>query len=253
MPQISINIITYNRAQYLEESINSVLKQNFQDWELIIIDDASTDNTSDILKTYTIKDERIKIFKTTSRLSISQVRNLALSHSRGKYIAILDSDDSWSDPEKLTKQYNFLENNPKYILVGSGAILITNTGEEREKILKPSTDEEIRKNFFIKNPIFHSSVMYHREPVISLSSYKEEFTGVEDFDLWLRLGKIGSLYNFPEYLIKYRLHPDNQYKKAPWATIIKTIKVINANRKSYHQGKMIAFKKIFSKLLEYLK
>ena len=130
---ISIIIITRNRAGFISKAIESALGQSFPDWELIIIDDASQDNTGEIIKSYIAKDARIKYFRNDEHLRISKSRNKALSLARGEYVAVLDSDDVWSDRDKLKKQYEFLERNKDYVLVGGGVIVIDEFGKETRR------------------------------------------------------------------------------------------------------------------------
>ena len=131
-PEISIITITYNRAGFISKAIESAKKQSFSNWEMLILDDNSNDNTEIIAKTFTNKDKRIKYYKNSLALGISKNRNLGLSLSRGKYIAILDSDDYWIDKDKLQKQFDFLENNPDYVLIGSNIRIV----DEKDNFIK---------------------------------------------------------------------------------------------------------------------
>lgn len=249
---ISVIIVTHNREKLLTKAVDSVLRQKFFNFELIIIDDASSDDTEGVVKKYQ-NDERIKYIKIAKANSISQVRNSAWPYVNGKYVAILDSDDIWCDDLKLEKQFEFLENNPEFVLVGSGAILINDQGEKKEKVIKPSSDEEIKKDFLVKNPFFHSSVLYRYDDVKKIGGYDEKIRFGEDFDLWLRLGKEGKLYNFPDAFIEYRVHEDNEAKKHFGGAIFDVFKVIKKNRKGYGVGRGVFFKKIFGKFSEYFK
>ncbi|KKT73909.1 MAG: Glycosyl transferase family 2, partial [Microgenomates group bacterium GW2011_GWA2_44_7] len=127
---ISIITITRNRAGFISEAIESALEQSFPDWELIVIDDASEDNTREIVEEYIVRDSRIKYFRNDEHLRISKSRNKALSLALGEYVAVLDSDDVWSDRDKLKKQYGFLEGNKDYVLIGGGVIVIDEYGKE---------------------------------------------------------------------------------------------------------------------------
>ena len=249
---ISVIIITHNREKFLPFAIESVLRQKFSDFELIIIDDASTDNTEELVKKY-LSDSRVRYIKIPKANSIAQVRNSAWPYVRGKYIAVLDSDDIWIDDLKFTKQFEYLENNPEVIAVGSGAILINDNGEETNRIIKPITDAEIKKDFLVKNPFFHSSVMYRHNGIKEVGGYDETIRFGEDLDLLLRLGKIGKMYNFPEMMIKYRVHKDNESSKHFFGAIFDVFRIIACNRKQYGFGLSIFFKKIFGKGSEYLK
>ena len=247
---ISVIIVTHNRERLLTGAIDSVLRQKFSDFELVIIDDASTDNTGEVVKKYLV-DKRVKYKKVAKCHSIAQVRNSAWPYVSGKYIAILDSDDIWCDDSKLNKQFEFLENNINVVLVGGGAIMINEQGEEINRVFEPVSDNDIKKDFFIKNPFFHSSVMYRLDTVKQLGGYDEKVNYGEDFDLWLRMGKIGQLHNIPDIFIKYRVHKDNEPNKHFFQAIIDTLKVIKRNRKDYGLSLSIYFKKIYRKFFEY--
>lgn len=250
--EISIIIITHNRENFLPTAIESVLGQKFSNFELIIIDDASTDNTENVVKKY-LEDKRVKYVKISKANSISEVRNSAWPYVNGKYIAVLDSDDIWVDDLKLTKQFDYLESHPEVIAVGSGAILINDHGEEVNRVVKPITDMEIRKDFLTKNPFFHSSVMYRYEAIKKIGGYDKKIKFGEDLDLLLRLGKIGEMYNFSDTMIKYRVHNGNEASKHFIGAILDVFRVIAKNRKKYGAGWSVFFKKIFGKSSEYLK
>lgn len=249
---ISVIIVTYNRSKLLIKAIDSVLNQKFTEFELIIIDDASNDDTEEVIKIY-LGDKRVRYIKNEKGNSIAQVRNYAWQYVHGEYIAVLDSDDIWCNDLKLTMQYEYLKNHPEVVLIGGGSILINEKGEELSRIMNPVNDEEIRKDFMVKNPICHSTVMYRYDAVKKLGGYDEKIKYGEDLDLWLRMGKIGKLHNLPEYLIKYRVHHDNESSKHFWEAIFDVLKVIGKNRKEYGVGWIIYFKKIIQKFMEYYK
>ena len=206
---ISIIIITHNRAGFISEAIESALGQSFSDRELIIIDDASSYNTREIVESYASEDERIKYFKNNEHLHISKSRNKGLSLASGKYIAILDSDDVWCDKDKLKKQYQFLEKHNDYALVGGGVIVIDEKGKEIKRYLNPYADDKIRKQILVKNPFAHSSVMYVRDFIKEIGGYNEDLSGIEDYDLWLRIGIEWKFFNLNDYVLKYRVHGSN--------------------------------------------
>lgn len=199
---------TYNRGAYLGVAIDSVLAQDFTDWELIIVDDGSTDNTSDILLPY-LDDPRIKYFKNEKNLGICVTRNIALKKSSGKYVAVLDSDDVWLATDKLNQQVNFLDLNHEHALVGTGVVVIDKEGKEIKRYFNPEKNTTIKNNLLIKNCLAHSSVMYRREIALSLDSYPSNLNGIEDYDLWLRLGIKYKLHNLSRYDLGYRKHPGN--------------------------------------------
>lgn len=208
-PKISIITITYNRARFLPEAIESVLAQSFTDWELLIIDDASTDDTSEVAGRYASIDQRIKYYKNQENLKISRSRNRGLELSKGDYVAVLDSDDIWRDKDKLQKQYDYLVGHPACGLIGGGVVVIDERGKEMRRYLNEQGDESIRKKLLIKNQFAQSSVMYPRQAVLDLGKYDVELSGIEDYDLWMRVGAKYELANLDSYVLSYRLHGGN--------------------------------------------
>ncbi|MFA5000607.1 MAG: glycosyltransferase family 2 protein [Candidatus Paceibacterota bacterium] len=206
--KVSVNIITYNRANFIAQTIESVLAQSFTHWEIIIVDDGSTDQTEEIVKKY-LTDARIRYFKNERNLGICASRNRALQESRGKYVAILDSDDIWNSPDKLKKQIDFLDDHPNYVAVGTGVIVIDQNNQERKRYLNPEQDGQIRVQILAKNPFAHSSILYRRDIARSVNGYHPNLNGIEDYDLWLKLGQKGKLHNLPSYDLNYRQHGSN--------------------------------------------
>ncbi|MCF6276338.1 MAG: glycosyltransferase [Candidatus Magasanikbacteria bacterium] len=206
--KISIIMINYNRTEYIKEAIQSVLDQSLKDWELVIVDDGSTDSSENIIKSFSEKDDRIVYFKNEENLGIVYSRNKTLKNSKADLVAVLDSDDIWVDNFKLEKQVGKFKENKNLVLVGGGVIEIDKNGKEKKRYLNPNSDEKIRKNILFKNPFAHSSVMFKKSIVEGVGGYNNLEIG-EDYDLWLRLGKEGKFLNLDDYLVKYRVHSKN--------------------------------------------
>lgn len=232
MPKVSINMITYNRAKFLSEAIESVLLQSFQDWELIIVDDNSIDNTEELIKKYQKNDERIKYFKNEVNLGIVKSRNKALENSQGKHIAVLDSDDVWCDEDKLNKQSEILENED-YVLVGGGVIEIDQNGVEKRRYLNSENNEEIKKKFLYRNPFAHSSVMFKKSLALEFGGYNQDFMIGEDYNLFLRLGLKNKILNLGEYIVKYRVHSQNECSKKKLESLKCNLKIIKQYKGKY--------------------
>ena len=196
----------YNGAKWIEKAILSVLAQSFADFEFIIIDDGSSDDTGEIVTPFTKYDKRIKYIKNEHNLGVQKTRNIALSIVLGEYIAEIDQDDEWIDKDKLKKQIEFLENNQDYVLVGTGVIVIDEGGSEIARYFMPETDLEIRKKILRANCFIHSSVLYRTKSVKEISGYTVTKMS-EDHDLWLRLGRVGKFMNFQEYSVQYCFSP----------------------------------------------
>ncbi len=200
-PLISVIMPVYNAALYLHEAIESILNQDFDNFEFIIINDGSTDESESIILSYI--DLRIKYVKNETNLKLIATLNKGLSIARGKYIARMDADDV-SLPQRFEKQVEFLNQNPEFGLVGSNAKII---GQEESDISYPITDDDIKFSFIFFNPFIHSSVMI-RKSVLDINglTYDSSKLHVEDYDLWIKLLSFSKGGNIKENLVNYRKH-----------------------------------------------
>lgn len=190
----------YNCELYIKEAVESILNQTFIDFEFLIIDDASTDQTLSIIKNY--KDPRIKLIEKPINTGLTNSLNMGLSIAKGKYIARMDGDDI-SLPERFAKQVAFLDNNTDYVLCGSiYSILVTN-----EIINLPENNDVIKLSLLETCCIAHPSVMMRK---LILDEYAIEYDlskeTAEDYDMWVRLASKGNFHNLQEVLLKYRVH-----------------------------------------------
>ena len=201
---VSVVLPTYNRAHLLPRAIKSVLNQTFQDFELIIVDDGSTDNTKEVVENFQKKDNRIKYIRNEENLGIQKTLNKGIGMSEGKYIARIDDDDEWIDNNKLKNQVDFLELNQDHVLVGTGAVVVDSNGIDLYKFHNPINDENIRNIILGKNCFLHPSVVFKKESFLAVGGYDESSVvrHIEDYDLWLRLGMIGKMANLSIYGIK---------------------------------------------------
>ncbi|HUX35796.1 MAG TPA: glycosyltransferase family 2 protein [Candidatus Paceibacterota bacterium] len=227
MLKVSILMATYNRAGLIDSAVESAQKQSFKDWELIIADDGSVDNTKEVVSKLLEKDSRIIYTRSEVNQGISKNYNRGLRLAKGEYVAMLDDDDPWCDPEKLEKQIKFLDKNPEYVGCGGGMIVIDGKGKparlasesvagrEIYRYLKPETDEAIRNKMLFGNPMANSTTMFRRSAGEKVGWYDESTRYSGDRDFWLKMGLIGKLYNAPEYFSYYLLANDNtSVKKA---------------------------------------
>ena len=159
-PLVTIITASYNSSQYLSASIESALAQTYKNWELIILDDASADNTETLAIEYIKKDSRIQYFRQSKNLGIAGNRNTGFEKARGKYLAILDSDDMWIDPEKLEKQVSFLEKNPEYGLIGTWAKKVDGNGKDIGNMSFFADDKNIRKHILRRHQFVDSSSVF---------------------------------------------------------------------------------------------
>ncbi len=199
--QISVLMPAYNAAKYIEEAINSVLNQTFIDFEFLIIDDGSTDNTADIIKEYS--DSRIKLVQNEENKGLIFTLNKGLDLAQGKYIARMDADDI-SKPQRLQKQFDFLEANPNVDILGTAFNFLDTIYE----IHHPEYNEDIRIKLLDDNAFAHPTVMMRTESLRKNDLYyKSEYKHVEDYQFWTQaaMHKFG-LANLDEVLLLYRQH-----------------------------------------------
>jgi len=200
---ISVIMSVYNGEKYLHEAIESILNQKYKDFEFIIIDDGSTDDTADILKTF--RDSRMKIITNHHNMGLAKSLNEGIKKSIGKYIARMDADDI-SHLKRLQKQFDFMENNPNCIVLGTQAIVITSQGKEI-CVSKLALDNKTLKTRLPKKcPFYHGSVMFRKEVVMKGNLYPEvSYRLAEDMFLWNGMAKFGEFRNLPLPLYYYRL------------------------------------------------
>ena len=203
IPKISVVMPIYNEERFLDESMQSVLNQTFKDFEFIIINNCSEDNSLNIIKSY--KDKRITFINNKKNLGTSKSINKGLKIARGKYIAIFCGDDV-SHPKRLSVEFNYLENNPHIFLVGSSAVYINEHGKEIRRFRKYDNYKmlawRLRKSCSIVLP----SIMFRNEDIPS-NSDKEDW---DDYNFYFELLKKGkNLTNLPDFLVKHRVHTNS--------------------------------------------
>lgn len=202
--KITVLMPAYNAGKYIHEAISSVLEQSYQNFELLIINDGSTDDTISVVMSF--NDPRI-VLVNKEHQGIAGALNTGLRLSDTYYIARFDADDICM-PQRLEKQFDFLEDHPDYVLVGSDAEYMIEDGDFlfNFKCIAHS-NEEVQNNMYVYCPFIHSSVMYKRDEVIKAGGYDAHAHHFEDYLLWTNLAKAGKLQNLRESLIKVRFNP----------------------------------------------
>jgi len=184
-PKISVILSCYNSSHFLNKSIESILSQTFKDFEFIIINDGSSDNTLEIIQSYAAIDERIFVVDQEN-IGLTKSLNKAIKLSKGKYIARIDADD-FSYKYRLMKQYNYLERNRDIVLLGAQRVINDQINNKIFKDKLPITTKEIRKRAIVRNPFFHSLVMIRKDLFKLIGYYDESFQFVQDYELWSRV------------------------------------------------------------------
>jgi glycosyltransferase involved in cell wall biosynthesis len=204
----------YNAANYIGEAIDSILKQTFTDFELLIINDGSIDNTKEVIQSY--DDNRIILIEHLVNDGIAAALNTGLSKANGKYIARFDADDICFS-ERLQEQVSFLDNHPDYVLTGSDAEYISENGEHLFYFKSfGHTHEQLLHKIYSHCPFIHSSVMYRKDPVIESGGYSLRAHNFEDYFLWIQLKKYGKFNNLTKRLIKVRFNPSSSTIDEKW-------------------------------------
>jgi len=203
--EISVLMPVYNSEKYVSAAIRSILNQTFRDFELLILNDGSTDDSEKIIKEF--DDSRIVYLVNPVNLGLALTRNRLIENARGNYLAIMDSDDL-SFPSRLERQLKFLKRNPAFGVVGTSCIIIDKNDKRIGKIHHSTRADRIPSILFFKNYFVQSSVMI-RSSILPLSPYDPKLPPVEDYGLWIRLSKVTRMFSLTESLIKYRVHGGN--------------------------------------------
>jgi glycosyltransferase involved in cell wall biosynthesis len=197
----------YNGARYLREAIDSVLIQTFSDFEFIILNDGSTDDSARIIQNY--GDSRIRYVENSQNMGLTRSLNRGLSMSQGDYIARMDADDI-SLPDRFAAQVAFLETHSDVGLLGTSVLLIDERGRRGEKVEFPSEHGFLRWLMcFVTNPIIHPTVMVRRSWIQQVGGYDENMITSQDYELWARLRRLTCLSNLAEPLLFLRKHTSN--------------------------------------------
>jgi glycosyltransferase involved in cell wall biosynthesis len=201
--EISVVMPVWNMASSLERSVNTILNQTYRDFELIVVDDGSSDETPQILARLACSDRRIRLLHQ-SNSGIVVALNLGVREASGKYIARADGDDLY-EPERFDLQRRYLDSNPDVVLLCCDYYLSYPDGTGRLMTL-PVGHMDILRRLLRRNEIMHSSVMLRRQSLIDAGGYSEGWRHLEDYELWFRLARHGQVASIQRPLAQYRIH-----------------------------------------------
>ncbi|BCX13527.1 MAG: hypothetical protein KatS3mg085_059 [Candidatus Dojkabacteria bacterium] len=203
-PKISVIMSVYNSQAFLRDSIESILKQSFKEFEFLIVDDNSSDDSYKIIKTFT--DERLKIFKRDKNHGLTANLNYLIQKSNSPYIARMDADDI-AEPDRLKIQYEYLKSNPEVSLIGTKAKIINEQNKILGEINVPNSFEQILSKIFIQNVFVHPTLMFTKDSILKVGMYDENFKKAQDYHLILKyLAHNLILKNLDQELLLYRIH-----------------------------------------------
>lgn len=227
---VSVVMPVYNAGDFLVEAIRSILKQTYKNFEFIIVDDASTDDSWNILKKYRKKDKRIRIYRLEENLGVSQTVKFAIEKSKGKFLARMDADDI-AHPKRLEKEVNYLLKNSQTVAVGTQCLLINKDGKTIGKKIFPTKFEDIYKYIFTFIPVQQPTLMINKTKLPKdFEYYHDSMNTAEEVELLFKLFLYGKVENINEKLHSYRLHDKNtslkNLKKTFLLTLISRIKAI---------------------------
>lgn len=200
-PRVSILMTVYNAAPWLREAVDSIVEQTYTSWELIVIENGSTDASREILASYA--DPRVRVISMAENMGRTPALRHAFDLVRGEYVAVLDADDV-AAPTRLAKQVAFLDAHPDVALVGSWTRRIDGDGHDVGRWEFPTDAAELRDRLGFANPIVHSAAMYRASLAREVGGYPAEYPYAQDSGLWLRLAARGAVGMIPEYLATHR-------------------------------------------------
>lgn len=204
-PKVSVLMSCYNASRWLHEAIDSVLVQTFEDFEFILVDDGSTDETCNIIRNYADRDKRIVVI-SKKNTGLPDSLNAAIKQAKGQWIARLDSDDL-CDPTRLEQQVNFVNNHPQVVLLGTGSIEIDGQGHAIRKFFYPPDHKTLVRRLERLQWVFpHSSAFYRTDIVKQIGGYNPRISAAEDLRLWLELALRGEIACLPRPLVRIRQH-----------------------------------------------
>jgi len=202
-PLVTVLLPVRNGSAHLPAALESIFAQTFTDFELLVIDDGSTDATSELLRA--VRDPRLRVVTNAKNLGLVPTLNLGLELARGELVARQDHDDI-SHPERLQKQVEFFRANLEHVLLGTEAVQTDARGRKAFRLLRPANAESIRWYLCFDNAFIHSSVMFRREIVQrEFGGYAPSFHS-EDYALWSRIARARETANLPLPLLEYREH-----------------------------------------------
>lgn len=202
--KVSVVMAAYNAEKYLDLAVESILRQTFADFELILINDSSADSSGQIMKRYAAQDSRVVVLENEANLGLTKSLNRGIAAAKGVYIARMDADDiamsNW-----LETHVRFLDEHPDYTFVSCIGMYIDENGKKEHLRHFPETNEEIYAMMPKVDAMMHPGVVFRKDDVAKIGNYCEDYRVVQDYDLWFRGMAAGyKFYNFQEPLILFR-------------------------------------------------
>jgi len=202
-PEVSVLMAVRNGGAFLDRSIASISRQTCGDWEMVIVDDASTDGSEKLAAQWAERDPRMRVLAHSSNKGQTASLNEGLARCRGRWVARQDADDL-SHPRRLEAQMAFVHDNPETVLLGTQGVLIDEKDACVGLLDVPTDPAGIAWSMPFLNPFLHTSVLFRREVVQANGGYDENYRIAQDYELWTRLGALHPTANLPARLVSYR-------------------------------------------------
>lgn len=230
-PLVSVVMPVFNAEKFVGQAIESILNQTLIDFEFIIVNDASTDDSLQIINSYKKRDNRIRVFNNKKNLHMSESLNLGIDQTRADFVARMDQDDI-SVPKRLEIQYDFLISHPNIVIVGNDISLIDINNTIIGKRTYPTTSDRLKKIMFRYSPFAHPTIMIKKVVYYKTGKYDGAKYPCEDIDFWFRLGRKYEFASIPIPLLKYRVNITSSSHSNVLRTEIMGFKIkINAIKK----------------------
>jgi glycosyltransferase involved in cell wall biosynthesis len=224
IPKISVLLAVYNGLPYIKDAVVSIQQQTFDNWELILVDDGSTDGTGEYILSMAEKDPRIRYIKSETNLGHSPALNLGLAACQGEWVARMDGDDI-AMPNRLERQLYYVQTHADLLATGCLAYYIGPDGKRfGGKTYHDLIAPDVFQRYMDTNEaigILHPGAFIRRDILVKLGGYRPQFDPTNDIDLWNRISELGMILVQPEYLMEYRIHGNSIVAKGFWKARMK--------------------------------
>jgi glycosyltransferase involved in cell wall biosynthesis len=229
-PLVTVLMPVYNGGEFLRPTMETILGQTYRDFEFLIINDCSTDDSLETIRSF--GDPRIRVHTNSVNMGQTKSLNVGLRLARGKYVVVNDADD-YSLPKRIETQLDFIMKNPEYPVVGTSCYIMDREGKILRTFLRPTDPREIQLQFLSDTPMTHGSVIMQKDAILALGGYNEEFRIIQDYELWSTLMRKGTrVMNIPDILVVIRTFADSISFKERDAQTLENGKTIQANVKA---------------------
>ena len=229
-PRVSVLLPVFNAGVPLRRAIQSILAQDFADFELIVVDDSSTDDSPRTAQEFASRDQRVRFIQHAQNQGLAATLNEGIAEARAPLIARMDQDDE-ALPARLRVQHEFFDSHPDIAVAGSYVYHMGVRPRYDHLIDLPTTSDEVERSLKHTNCLYHPAVMFRRRVIEAMGGYRAEFVNAEDYDLWLRVSRQQAVCNIPEPLLRYRFSPGGMTLGRKWQQLyyVYLAQVMNGN------------------------